>query len=78
VLDCGLPYLLYTKIQTTTQETVHKVTCADIIRDWGSLIKERRQLDETILFMDNYYLSKEGREWLNKNKVKFIAMHTRN
>ena len=61
-LKCGLPCLIYTRIHCSCMNRNTPTRCHDIVSDWGNLIKERGQNRETILVMDNYYLTEETRE----------------
>ena len=61
------------KMHNSCQETQKVVKCHDIIKDWATMILERRQGKQTVLFMDSYYLTEESRVWLRENHVNYIA-----
>ena len=42
-LECGLPYMIYTRMQAPMLEMHHIMKCHDIIKDWASLIVEREK-----------------------------------
>ena len=69
MLECGLPIVIYSKMQSSIQETNQKTKCHDIVNDWGCIILEKRCRQLTTLFMDNYYLTGERREWLKENNI---------
>ena len=52
-LKCCAPCLIYTKMHDSCQETQIVVRCHDIIKDWATIILERAQAKQTVLFMDS-------------------------
>ena len=73
LLECGLPCLIYTRMQLTCMEMNNTMRAADIVKDWGNLIIDRVLRNKTVLYMDSYYLTEESRVWLRQNKVQYVA-----
>jgi hypothetical protein len=48
------------------------ITTASIVKDWGNIIIDFGDLNVMLAF-DSYYLSAQGRAWLQKKEVKYIA-----
>ena len=41
LLECGLPYMVYSRMHISLPEMRQTMECHDIIKDWASLIVER-------------------------------------
>ena len=76
-LKCGLPCLIYTKMHTSTMENRRVIKCFDTVKAWADMITERITNGRTVLYMDSYYLTEEGREYLRRKKVLYVASITR-
>ena len=60
-------------MHNSCQKTQKVVGCHGIIKDWASMILERTQGKQLVLFMDSYYLAEESRVWLREKYVNYIA-----
>ena len=47
-------------------ETQRKTKCIDVVKDRSTLIKENGCEKKSMVFMDSYYLRKDGARWLEK------------
>ena len=76
-LKCGLPCIVYSRMHSSCMNTKKRISCHDIVKYWGNLILDRGQNRETVLVMDNYYLTEESRLWLRRHRIKYIASISR-
>ena len=60
-LKSGAPYLVYIKKHNSCQEMQKVVKCHDVIKDWGTLVLEKTQGKQPMIFIHSYYLPKESR-----------------
>ena len=50
-------------------ETQRKTKCIDVVKDRSTLIKENGCEKKSMVFMDSYYLRKDGARWLEKVRL---------
>ena len=72
-LECGLPCLIYTKMHTSCMENRRVIKCFEIVKEWADMVIDRVQSNRTVLYMDSYYLTEEGRQYLRRKKVMYVA-----
>ena len=48
-------------------------TYNEIINEWAGRIVERNDSTKTVLFMDSYYLTKDGKKDLKEKEVMYVV-----
>ena len=77
ILGSGFPFLVYNRLNMLFPETKRTMKCVEIVQDWGELIKDKDGKKKR-LFMDSYYLTRDGAKWLHENKVMYVGSIKKN
>ena len=69
----GNAYLLWTTMHHSDRTNGITVPVASIVKKWASIVKKLGCNGKTLLTMDSYYLDEAGRQYLQKEDIKYIA-----
>ncbi len=76
VLKGKLPFLIYARLSNANTKMDMAVPAGEVVREWADIALSYRgdsRKSCPILVFDSYYMTQEGRRYLNHHKVPFIG-----
>jgi hypothetical protein len=73
LLENGLSFLIYVRWHRCETVLGGGVQCAEVMRDWGRIVKAKGTQEATILVADSYYLDVTGRAILQELEILYIC-----